>query len=95
MSQRAIPLVDLSKYNEGSAEDKKQFVSELGRAFHEVGFVGVVNHGIPKSLVDEFYASAKAFSHFLSMSNEAMRSMILQGKEDILHSVRNMPNNPM
>jgi len=61
MSQRAIPLVDLSKYNEGSAEDKKQFVSELGRAFHEVGFVGVVNHGIPKSLVDEFYASAKAF----------------------------------
>ena len=61
MGDRAIPLVDLSKYRQGSDEEKKQFASELGRAFHEVGFVGVINHGIAKSLVDEFYASAKAF----------------------------------
>jgi len=61
MSQRAIPLVDLSKYTLGNTEEKHQFISALGNAFHEVGFVGVINHGIPKSLVEEFYASAKAF----------------------------------
>lgn len=61
MSTRAIPLVDLSKYTNGSIEDKQQFVADLGNAFHNVGFVGVINHGIPKALVDEFYADAKAF----------------------------------
>lgn len=61
MGKRAIPLVDLEKFTQGSEEDKNQFVSELGKAFHEVGFVGVVNHGIPKQLVDDFYAASKAF----------------------------------
>lgn len=58
---RAIPVVDLNKFVDGTEDDRKTFVEELGRAFHEVGFVGVVNHGIPKSLVESFYKQAKAF----------------------------------
>lgn len=61
MKEKGIPTVDLSKYVHGSAEEKAQFVQDLGRAFHEVGFVAVVNHGIPKSLVDGFYSASKAF----------------------------------
>jgi len=61
MSSRAIPLVDLSKYTQGTEEEKEQFVEALGNAFHNVGFVGVINHGIPKQLVDEFYSYSKAF----------------------------------
>lgn len=61
MSTRAIPLVDLSKYTQGTEEEKEQFVEALGNAFHNVGFVGVINHGIPKQLVDEFYSYSKAF----------------------------------
>ncbi len=61
MSARTIPVVDLSKYVNGNDEQKKEFVKEIGDAFHKVGFVGVVNHGIPKELVDGFYASSKAF----------------------------------
>ncbi len=61
MSKRTIPVVDLSKYVNGSAQDKAEFIKELGYAFHEVGFVGVVNHGVPMDLVEEFYASAKEF----------------------------------
>ncbi len=61
MANRTIPVVDLSKYVHGTSEDKQAFVKEIGRAFHEVGFVGVVNHGIPKSLVDGFYDSSKSF----------------------------------
>lgn len=61
MDNRAIPLVDLSKYTQGSESDRQQFIQDLGKAFHEVGFVGVINHGIPKQLVDGFYAAAKAF----------------------------------
>lgn len=59
--QRAIPVVDLSKFVNGTDEDRKNFVNELGKAFHEVGFVGVINHGIPKTLIDEFYNEAKGF----------------------------------
>ncbi len=61
MSEKGIPTVDLSKFVNGHAEEKDAFVSQLGKAFHEVGFVAVVNHGIPKSLVDGFYAASKAF----------------------------------
>ncbi|MEL6720935.1 MAG: 2-oxoglutarate and iron-dependent oxygenase domain-containing protein [Bacteroidota bacterium] len=58
---RAIPVVDLSKFTEGSAEERTEFVKELGAAFEDTGFVGVVNHGVPKELVDGFYSAAKAF----------------------------------
>ncbi len=58
---RAIPLVDLQKFVSGSDADKKAFVEELGHAFHEYGFVGVINHGIPKDLVARYYAESKAF----------------------------------
>lgn len=59
--KRAIPLVDLSKFVNGSAAERTAFVQELGDAFHNIGFVGVVNHGIPKSLIDDFYAASKRF----------------------------------
>ncbi len=61
MSKRAIPLVDLSKFVKGNADERAAFVHELGTAFHEIGFVGVVNHGVPKQLIQDFYAAAKAF----------------------------------
>lgn len=58
---RAIPVVDLSKFTKGSAEERAEFVKELGAAFEDTGFVGVVNHGVPKDLVDSFYTAAKVF----------------------------------
>ena len=56
-----IPVVDLSQFTDGDAAERSAFVDQIGKAFHEVGFVGVVNHGIPKQLVDDFYAASKAF----------------------------------
>ncbi len=61
MSKRTIPLVDLSKFVQGNAGERAAFVHELGTAFHEIGFVGVINHGVPKQLIEDFYAAAKAF----------------------------------
>jgi isopenicillin N synthase-like dioxygenase len=61
MKEKGIPTVDLSRFVQGNDAEKQAFVRDLGKAFHEVGFVAVVNHGIPKSLVDGFYAASKAF----------------------------------
>lgn len=58
---RAIPLVDLKKFTDGTPQDRKTFVDELGHAFQEFGFAGVINHGISKDLVDRFYTESKAF----------------------------------
>ena len=76
MSQRTIPVVDLSKFVNGSEADRKEFVSEIGKAFHEVGFVGVVNHGIAKELVDGFYDASK---RFFSLPVSKKRSYNLEG----------------
>ncbi|MBV6442358.1 MAG: hypothetical protein EPGJADBJ_04069 [Saprospiraceae bacterium] len=61
MKEKGIPTVDLSKFSAGSPAEKEAFVRALGKAFHEVGFVAVVNHGVPKELIDRFYAASKAF----------------------------------
>lgn len=58
---RAIPLVDLEKFTNGTAEERQAFVQALGHAFEEYGFVGVIRHGIPKSLVDAFYKESQSF----------------------------------
>lgn len=61
MATRAIPLADLSQFTKGNPAERKAFVDALGKAFHEIGFVGVKNHGIPDELIEGFYLQAKTF----------------------------------
>jgi isopenicillin N synthase-like dioxygenase len=61
MTKRAIPLVDLQKFTQGDQVSRQEFATAIGTAFKEIGFVGVINHGIPKELIDRFYQVAKAF----------------------------------
>ena len=56
----AIPVVDLSEFS-GTPTQKAAFVSALGKAYEEVGFVAVKNHGIPASTIDGLYSNTKAF----------------------------------
>lgn len=60
MSNHSIPIVDLSEFLAG-AEKKNQFTERLGRAFEEVGFVSVSNHGVPQELIDNYYHQVKLF----------------------------------
>jgi len=76
MITRNIPVVDLSKFVDGNSEQRAEFVKEIGSAFHEVGFVGVVNHGIPKSVVENFYNTSKTF---FSQPVEVKRSYEVKG----------------
>lgn len=56
-----IPVVDLEHFIKGTSEEKVQFASMLGKAFEEVGFVSVKNHGISNVLIDELYAAVHQF----------------------------------
>jgi len=58
---RHIPQVDLADYLSGDAQRKQDFVQRLGKAYEDVGFVTVKNHGIPENLIDDLYALVKKF----------------------------------
>ena len=58
---RTIPLVSLEQFTHGTPENRAEFVEQIGSAFHEIGFVGVIDHGIDKDLIDSFYAECKRF----------------------------------
>jgi isopenicillin N synthase-like dioxygenase len=61
MSTHSIPVVDLSQFTAGTDQSKYQFVEDLGKAFENVGFVSVKNHGVSQKLVDDYYAAIKKF----------------------------------
>jgi isopenicillin N synthase-like dioxygenase len=73
---KGIPTVDLSRYVHGDAAERAAFVQDLGRAFHEVGFVAVVRHGVSKQLVDDFYAASKKF---FELPEEVKRKYEIKG----------------
>jgi isopenicillin N synthase-like dioxygenase len=56
-----IPTVDLAEYLSGDVARMQQFARDLGKAYQEVGFVAVRNHGVPQHLVDDFYSAVQAF----------------------------------
>ena len=42
----SIPSVDLADFLSGDQKRKTAFVEELGKAYEEVGFVALKNHGV-------------------------------------------------
>jgi isopenicillin N synthase-like dioxygenase len=66
----AIPSVDLSEFLSGDPKRKEVFVQELGKAYEEVGFVAVKNHGVPDELIAGLY---KYVQQFFSLPLEQKR----------------------
>lgn len=62
-----IPVVDLSDFTGGDTKLKESFVQQLGKAYEEVGFVAVKNHGIPEEIIDDLY---KYVQQFFSLPSE-------------------------
>jgi isopenicillin N synthase-like dioxygenase len=57
----SIPSVDLADFIHGDPAKKAGFVEQLGKAYEEVGFVAVKNHGISDSLIADLYAYVQQF----------------------------------
>lgn len=61
LHEMGIPSVDLNDFIHGNAEQKKNFVAELGHAYEGIGFVAVKNHLIAEATVERLYKEVKAF----------------------------------
>lgn len=66
-----IPVVDLSEFTTGDPKKKEEFVQQLGKAYEEVGFVAVKNHGIPADLIEDLY---KYVQQFFSLPSDKKRA---------------------
>src|SRR5215217_2859303 len=66
-----IPVVDLNDFVKGNAVQKQAFVNELGKAYEDVGFVAVKNHGISEGLIRELYQQIPQFTPTLLKAYKA------------------------
>jgi isopenicillin N synthase-like dioxygenase len=66
-----IPVVDLADFEKGTSQQKSAFVQDLGKAYEDVGFVAVKNHGIPAELIADLY---KYVQQFFSLPSEKKKS---------------------
>ena len=80
MDFKNIPSVDLSDFTEGNKETKAAFVKELGKAYEEIGFVAVKNHGLSDALCNELYAQVKGFFTLSKEEKEAYEIKGLAGQ---------------
>jgi isopenicillin N synthase-like dioxygenase len=76
MDFKNIPSVDLSDFTEGNKETKAAFVKELGKAYEEIGFVAVRNHGLSDALCTKLYTQVKGF---FSLSIEEKEAYEIKG----------------
>ena len=76
MDFKNIPSVDLADFTEGNKETKAAFVKELGKAYEEIGFVAVKNHGLSDALCAELYAQVKGF---FTLSKEEKEAYEIEG----------------
>lgn len=56
-----IPVVDLADFTSEDPRQKAVFVQNLGRAYEQVGFVAVKNHGVPDDLISDLYKYVQQF----------------------------------
>ncbi|GEO09558.1 isopenicillin N synthase family dioxygenase [Segetibacter aerophilus] len=57
----SIPVVDLADFLSGDPVLKSAFVERLGKAYEEVGFVALKNHGVPDELIAHIYEYVQQF----------------------------------
>ena len=76
----SIPAVDLAEFLSGDKIRKKIFVNDLGKAFKEVGFVAVKNHGISNEIISDLYKNVQEFFSLPALQKVGYEDPILAGQ---------------
>ncbi|MEL6982988.1 MAG: 2-oxoglutarate and iron-dependent oxygenase domain-containing protein [Actinomycetota bacterium] len=58
-----IPVVDLATWFNGEPADRAELAAEIDSTLRRLGFLVVVNHGIPQDVIDRCRAEALRFYH--------------------------------
>ncbi|MFY8020794.1 MAG: isopenicillin N synthase family dioxygenase [Bacteroidia bacterium] len=71
-----IPSIDLSDFLSNDAHRKQSFVSALGKAYEDIGFVAVKGHLLKDETSDKLY---KACQDFFALTDEQKRKYEIPG----------------
>ncbi len=71
-----IPSLDLADFINGNPEQKAKFVQDLGKAYSDIGFVAVKNHGLSDELVENLYRVVK---DFFALPDEVKQKYEIEG----------------
>jgi len=58
---RAVPVIDLSPYFQGTAAGKAAVARQVADACERIGFLEIAGHGVPQALLDQAFAACSAF----------------------------------
>ena len=56
-----IPVLDLADYLSGDEEKRQRFIQGFGKAYSEIGFAAIENHGIPQEIINKYYGLVEQF----------------------------------
>lgn len=65
-----IPSVDLQKFVNGTAEEKNQFVQDIGKAYSDIGFVALKGHFLSPELQERLYREVQHFFELPDLTKE-------------------------
>ncbi len=83
-----IPLVDLEPWFSGTDDDRVELAAEVDAHLQRLGFLVLVNHRVPRALIDEcrnrareFFHQGAATKHDVAMTGDAYRGWVGPGLE--------------
>lgn len=85
-----VPSVDLQDFVSEDPKRKQKFITEIGNAFEQIGFVALSGHFLSDSLVDDLYSEVKNSLIFLKKPKINTRLKALAGNGAIPPLERNM-----
>ncbi len=56
-----IPALDLHDFTSGDSVKRQAFIQSLGKAYEDIGFVALKNHGLSDALVKDLYQQVETF----------------------------------
>ena len=83
----AVPSVDLADFRAGG-ERKAKFVQELGKAWENIGFVAVKNHGLADADRDKLYQSVQNFFQLEEETKRKYENLALAGQRGYISKGR-------
>lgn len=72
----SVPSVDLNDFLSNDPVKKQKFVSEIGDAFEQIGFVALKGHFLNDELKDELYSVVKSF---FSLNEKVKKQYEIEG----------------
>jgi isopenicillin N synthase-like dioxygenase len=75
-----IPVIDLHRFLAGDPDERVSLARETDRICREIGFLSVIGHGVPASVVRNLYDVSKAFFH----QSTATKTLLQQPASDVV-----------